>query len=118
MTALARGVIARAAGDDVHRACSPQHGLGLGAEQAGLQRARARDHFQRVGDGAGLLVDLLLHVVLVGTERHSVVAQLRQMLLALHRRPAGVGDAQAVRADLGAIAVFQVDDAASHLHQR
>ena len=61
-----RRVVARAAGDDVHRARGAQHAFGLGAEQAGLQRACARHDLERIREGPGLLVDLLLHVMAIG----------------------------------------------------
>ena len=111
-------MVAGAAGDDQHAADAAEHVAGLGAEQLRADRAAAGDHLQRVGQGLGLLEDLLLHVVAVLAQFDGVGRQRRQVFLAFDRAAVGARHAEAVAAQLGEVAVLEIDHAAGHLQQR
>ena len=63
------GVVAGAAGEDQHSFDAGEDFCGARAEELGPDAA---DAFQRVGDGARLLEDLLLHVVAVRAQLDRV----------------------------------------------
>jgi hypothetical protein len=113
-----RRVVAGTAGHDVDRAHLAQDLLGLGTEEARLQRARARDHLERIGERAGLLVDLFLHVMPVGSELDRGVLHLGEVHLALGRLAVRVRHAPATGTDLGAVAVLEIHHAPGDLQQR
>ena len=54
----------------------------------------------------------------VRPERDGLIRHLRDAHRPLHRRAACIGDAVAVRPDLGAVAVLEVDDATRDLQER
>jgi hypothetical protein len=78
----------------------------------------AGDHLERVGDGARLLEDFLLHVVVELAQLDGVGAEL-----ALDHRPVGriafvVDHRVAVQADLDHVAFFEIGHILGHLQQR
>src|SRR5690606_28460173 len=93
------GVVAGAAGDDVHRPGFRQQALGVHAEDLGEDAAAGDATLERVGDGLRLLVDLLEHVVRVIALVDGVGAEVRFAHLALHGPAVGVEDLEAVAAD-------------------
>ena len=111
------GVIAGAAGQNQDAAGALEDLFGLGAEQAWLQRAGVLDHLQRVADGARLLEDLLLHVVVVVAQLDRIGRQLALDHRARHHVAGGVADGVAVAGERGQITFFQVDDVLGDLQQ-
>ena len=108
---------AGAAGDDLHVA----H---LGEELGGLRAERLHQHlivgqtaFQGALHHLGLLVDFLEHVVAVFALVGGFGAVLQLQGLALHLAAFHVPDAHAVAADLGDVALLQVQETVGHLAQ-
>ena len=56
--------------------------------------------------------------MLVLTQLHCGVRELRAMHRTLHRCAAGIDQAHRVALQLGAVAVFEIDDVLRHLDQR
>ena len=112
------GVIAGTAGDDVHALHPIEDLSGAGAEGFLQHPPLIEAALQGVGDGAGLLVDLLEHVVAVGTAFHGIGGDLRNALRALYLPPARIEDQQTVAADGGHVALLQEHEALGHRQQR
>ena len=114
------GVVAGAARQDQHGVDVGEHGGRLSAvvgriEQPGADRAAVvRQALERVGDGARLLEDLLLHVVPVRTELGRPAVRVDGAGLAGHRSVRAVGDPVAAELDVDRVAVLQIDDAIGH----
>ncbi len=108
-------VIAGPAGEKQHRVDSAQHGVGVRAEQP---RIDAIDAFERVGHGARLLEDLLLHEMPVGPELHGSTGGLDRDDRPLDALAARVVDRPRLATYVGDVAVFEVGDAARHREQR
>lgn len=111
-------MITGAAGDDQHQADILQHRLAVGAEQAGLDAARGAQHFERVGQSHRLLEDFLLHVMAILAQFDRVCRQVRFNLGMDDERAIHPRNAIARPCQLGAIPVFQIDDAPGDLQQR
>ena len=92
----------------------PRRGRAARLEQRGHDVLHA---FERVGNGARLLEDFLLHVVAVGAQIGRAACGLH----GLHGSPDGLAAALqhlvAAQTQLGHIAVFQVDDLVGHARQ-
>src|SRR5690606_38257372 len=86
--------------------------------QARGDRVGVGEHLERVGDGAGLLEDLLLHVVVVVAQLDRVGRDLALDDRALGRVAVGIHDPVAVAPDLDDVAFLEVADVAGHLEQR
>ena len=100
-------VVARAAGDDVHRRRALEDFRGRRPESL-RQQPPARDAFlQRLRDGARLLVDLLQHEVGILAALRGRRALLRNVGLALDLVAARVDDFDALAADAGDVALFK-----------
>ncbi len=112
------GVVAGAAGDDVHGLGVGQQALGVDAEDLGEDLAAGDAAFQRVGHGLGLLVDFLEHVVGVVAALHGVGVELRLLHFARDRLAVGVEDLHAGGVQARHVAFLQVQEAAGQRQQR
>lgn len=111
------GVIAGAAGKDGHGLDSAEDSGGFLAEQFGSQAARQQGVLQRVGQCARLLVDFLLHEMAVGAELGHVGGKLGDVHLARDFAARAIDDAHAQQAQVGDVALLQVDHALGHRQQ-
>ena len=115
-------VVAGAAGQNQHAVDLAEHGFGIGTKQRGRDRL---DTFERVGDGARLLEDFLLHVVAIRAEldgaavrgdgAHRSVGGVHAHVLAGTGRD--VLDPVAARLQVHHVAFFQIDDLVGHAGQ-
>ena len=112
------GVVAGAAGENQHAIGFAQQLLCVDAEQLRHDGLRTDHHLQRRRDRAGLLEDLLLHVVPIRAELDRVGRQVALVHVALRRRTVSIEHAHAVWRDLRDIAFFQIHDLARDLQQR
>lgn len=78
----------------------------------------AQAAFQGVGDGLGLLVDLLEHVVAVFTLVTGIVGEFGLLLFAHHGVAVGIEDMHIATGHFGHITLFQEDEATGHRQQR
>ena len=112
------GVIAGAAGDDVH-VLGALEDLGGGGAERGLQQPAVGHAFgQRVGHGARLLVDFLEHEVAV----LALLGRIRRQLALADRALGGVAvlveHLDRGAADVGDVAFFEEHEPAGHGQQR
>jgi hypothetical protein len=105
------GVVAGATGDDVHALRGVQQTLRLVAEAFLQQPALVDPALERFGDHAGLLEDLLEHVVPVGSLLRRGHRELGFAHRAFRGIAFGVQDPHGVAADLGDVALLQEDEA-------
>ena len=112
------GVIARAAGDDLHIAHARQQLVGIDAEDVRQDVVVGDAPFERVGDRARLLEDFLEHVVAVFAALDRVRGHLALAHGTFTGVPSEVVDREAVLRDLGDVAFFEVREVAGFLDQR
>ncbi|MCY1398324.1 hypothetical protein D9M71_133530 [compost metagenome] len=110
-------MVAGAAGDDLHIAHLGEQLGGTRAEGVDQDVVGAQAAFHGALHDLGLLMDFLEHEVAVLALVGSFGAFVVLHLLALHGAALLVPDLQAVTADLGDIAFFQVDEAVGDLAQ-
>jgi len=111
------GVVAGAAGDDLHVAHLGEQLGSLRAERLHQYMVSAQAAFQGALHDGGLLMDLLEHEVAERALVGGIGAFVVLHRFALHRLAVGVPDLHAVAADLGDIALFQVHEAVGDLAQ-
>jgi len=104
-------VVGGAAGDDADALGLVEDLAGVGAETLLDEAAVGDTPFEGVGDGAGLLVDLLEHVVGVVAEVGGVGGELALFYFALDDFALAVVEGDAVLADVGDVALFEEDEA-------
>jgi hypothetical protein len=111
----AAAVVAGAAGQDQHLVDGLEHPVRAVAEQLGHDALHA---FERVGDGARLLEDFLLHVVPVGAQLGRAAVGLHRLHRPLHRPVGLVDDPVAAQLQVHHVAFLQIDDLVGHAGQR
>ena len=119
------GVVARAAGQDQHRVDRLERGFGASTVARGVEQPRADrtvaivgDPFQRVGDRARLLEDLLLHVMAIRAELGRAARRIDDADLALDRPVVAIGDPPAAELDVDGIAVVEIDEVVGYARER
>ena len=100
--------IAGAAGDDLHVANALQEAIGVHAEDVRQECPSCDAPFERVGDRARLLEDLLEHVVAVFAALDRVGRQLARMHAALDARAIGVVNRNAASRDFDEVAFLEI----------
>ena len=83
-----------------------EDGAGAVAERLDHHVIAAQTAFQGVGDGLGLLVDLLEHVVAVFTLVTGIVGELGLQLLAHHGIALGIEDVHVAAGHFGHVTLF------------
>ena len=112
------GVVAGAAGDDLHVAHALEQILGVDAEDVRQDAALGDAALERLGDRARLLEDLLQHVMAVFAAFDRIGRQFAGVQAALDRRAVGIVHLHGRARDLDDVAFVEVDELVCHLDQR
>ncbi len=112
------GVVAGAAGDDVHALNSVEYGGGIGTECFLQDVVAAQAAFECVGDGARLLEYFLEHVVAIFSALDSVGSQFRNAHRPFHHFALRVVDRDMILAQIGDITILEKDKTLRYGNQR
>ena len=111
------GMVGSAAGHDLHRLDGFQQLLCTQPETVRQHPAAGDASFQGIGNGPGLLIDLLEHIVAIFTPFHRIHRQTGFLDRALHTLAVPVVDDDAETADLGDVPLFQEQELLRHRQQ-